>query len=244
MSVRFDTSGETLIISSGVFDYNANYTLMGWFYQSVDTAAIKSLAGPCDGTTTNRDLIRVSATNVLQSRVNGTNTSGSTLSSSTWYHLTMVRSSTTALDLYLNGVADGTTNTTSVSGRAAATRIEIGATVASTNPFNGRAAAIKIWTTNLSAAEILQEVQTIRPQKFASLWGFWPGFPGSGERTRDYSGNGRAWSETGTLSDEDPPSISWGSAIWMPPFAAAVTPADRLAPTIGIVPEYPYYMEV
>ena len=92
--------------------------------------------------------------------------------------------------------------------------MEFGAWSAGNNdPFSGRIHAIKIWNTALTEAEIAQEVYTVAPRKLDSLWGWYPTRPGSGERAKDYSGNGRDWTEGGTLTDDDPPPISWGGRI-------------------------------
>jgi len=123
----------------------------------------------------------------------------------------MVRESTTSLKLYVNGSLI-LTNTNNVGSRGSATRLELGnATTANDTPLNGRVAYLKAWTAALSEAEILAEVNAIRPVRALNLYGFWPAFPGSGERIADYSGNGRSWTEGGTLTDEDPPPVSWGA---------------------------------
>lgn len=86
---------------------------------------------------------------------------------------------------------------------------------------NCRLAGIKVWDAALSDAEIENEAETLRPQRFANLNLWTPGFPGSGERTRDYSGNGRNLTEGGTLTDEDAPPIAYGArSLWFP-FVAA-----------------------
>ena len=86
---------------------------------------------------------------------------------------------------------------------------------------NCRLAGIKVWDAALSDAEIENEAETLRPQRFANLNLWTPGFSGSGERTRDYSGNGRNLTEGGTLTDEDAPPIAYGArSLWFP-FVAA-----------------------
>lgn len=99
----------------------------------------------------------------------------------------------------------------------------------SNDPFSGRIHAIKIWNTALTEAEIAQEVYTVAPRKLDSLWGWNPTRPGSGERAKDYSGNGRNWTEGGTLTDDDPPPISWAGASGGA-FALAQRPTTRPSP--------------
>jgi hypothetical protein len=67
-----------------------------------------------------------------------------------------------------------------------------------------RVAHVKAWSTNLTDTELLQEQNAIRPQKLDNLVGWWPLFPGSGERVKDYSGLGRDWTEGGTLTADAP----------------------------------------
>jgi hypothetical protein len=188
---------------------------MFWLYMAVDQNAITV---PCAlfRDTGNVDDIRTGADGTLlgiraRSGGSGGAVTGTDISTATWYHLAMVRESATALKLYLNGVLDATA-TQDITGRSAVTRMEIGAESSSdSNPFNGRIAAIKAWSTALTLAEVVNEIPTILPRKFSNLYGWWPCFPGATERLRDYSGNGRSWTESGTLSDEDPPRISWGA---------------------------------
>lgn len=77
--------------------------------------------------------------------------------------------------------------------------------------FDGRQAYIKHWSVAKTEAQLTSEMLTIRPMSLSSVYLFTPTFPGSGIRVRDYSGNGRNWTEGGTLTDEDPPPISWGA---------------------------------
>lgn len=64
-------------------------------------------------------------------------------------------------------------------------------------------------------------MRTIRPQRLDGLWGWWPVFDGATGRARDYSGNGRNWTGSGTLSDEAGPGIPWGASPLLVGYAAA-----------------------
>jgi hypothetical protein len=137
---------------------------------------------------------------------------GSNLTVGAWAHLCAVRSSTTSLQCYVNGVAVGSVNTRNVSGRSAATRMEMGGgyMTAGYGLANVRAAHIKIWTAALTEGEIYNEMTLARPIRSANLHIWSPGFPGT-QRTVDYSGNGYDWTAGGTLTDEDPPAVAWGA---------------------------------
>jgi hypothetical protein len=79
----------------------------------------------------------------------------------------------------------------------------------STNFLNGRLAAVKIWDAVLTASEIEQERYSYIPKRTSNLNLFSPLI----DNVKDYSGNGRDWTETGTVLWEDGPPIPWGSAI-------------------------------
>jgi hypothetical protein len=140
--------------------------------------------------------------------------------------------------MYLNGVLE-IALTNSISGRSAPNSMNIGCQDGGYF-WNGRMQAIKAWTAALSAQEILAEMRVIRPIVAANLYGFWPCWPGSGERVRDYSGNGRNWTESGTITDEDPAPIGWGGHIIVLPYAAAggvtVTPARAEGSGLAVAP--------
>lgn len=96
---------------------------------------------------------------------------------------------------------------------------------------NCRLAAMKVWNVGLTAAEIEREAQTILPKRLNDLNFFAPGFPGASERLRDYSGNGYTLTAGGTLTDEDPPPISWGAPyIMTTPVTSTPPPAASLVP--------------
>lgn len=216
MAVRFNgTASNRLTISSAPLDANSAYTICGWLYVSASTGAnavIFNLGS--DGN--NRDQVRISSSGTSFSAaaaVGGAGGAGSgtaAVSVGSWYHVALVRESATSLKLYVNGSLD-VTRTTDVSARAATTTMNCGVEF-TVSPLNGRLAFAKAWSVSLTAAEVVQELQLGRPSRLASLYGWWPMLNGSGERTRDYSGNAHDWAEVGTLTDEDPPPVAWGAA--------------------------------
>lgn len=220
MGVNF-TSGNHLVSTTNALDYNANYTIMGWFRYSSSPASASAIAVINNSAGTLYDLAMVN-NNELYINVNGTFSLGSTLSANTWYHFAMVRSSTTLVTLYLDGVSDSA-QATSVSGRAASTEENIGG-VLSTFPFLGDIAYVKSWSTNLTVAEINQEMNLIRPVRTANKHRFSPLHRTTAERLRDYSGNGYNWTENGTVTDADAPPVSYGSETNIVQFAAAAPP--------------------
>lgn len=153
-----------------------------------------------------------------------------------WYHLAMVRASASSLLLYVNGAQEAN-NTTSVSGRTASTRMEVGAySTSDYNPMNGRVAAIKIYTTNLSASEIQNEMRTYVPQRTANLHIWTPAVENTaGNADNDYSGNGNNWTAGGTLTLEDGPPIVWAYADEdYETYTSAAPPPTALVDLIGM----------
>lgn len=222
MAVRFDATGDWLTRSSGaLLDYNAAYTMMGWFYVTTDLNTYSvCMALANGGTYTRYDLLSTDADGVTL-RVGdevGGNT-GTALSTGTWYHLAMVRTSVTQLLGYLNGTLDITRNHASVAGATAVGLMEVGNTGGGAgNQFDGRVMAIKYWSRALTGDEVRAEMNALRPLDTTSIYGWWPVFPGSGERTRDYGGAGLNWTENGTLTDEDPAPVSYGASVLVNPY--------------------------
>jgi hypothetical protein len=126
---------------------------------------------------------------------------------STWYHVALVKNGAT-VTLYVDGVSE-VTQTWPNTGTSS--RWNMGSYGGGAGDFfDGRLLAVKAWTAALSVAEIIAESVSIRPQRFADLWGWWPSLADS-TRAYDYSGNGRNWTEYNTPTNEDPPPVSWGS---------------------------------
>lgn len=213
MSVRFDAAADRLLRTTDLPDYNAPYTWMAWVYLVSDlnaTSIFYSLNR--NDSASDMDEVRTTASGtILQIRAAiggsvGTNVNGTDLSLGVWYHLAMVRESATSLKLYLNGTLD-ITNTRDVTGRTAASRMENGARGTSNiSRSDSRVAYIKAWSTNLTQAEVQAEMNVIPAVKTDNLYGEWKTPPGSG-RITDSSGNGRDWTEGGTLTDEEQPAV-------------------------------------
>jgi len=243
---RFDAAADRQLRTSDLLSMNSDYTIMGWAYLSSDTNTYQTFYGVSDDSTNNFDTCGASAdgTTFMVGRTNGgagtfVENTGTVLSLNTWYHWCVVRSGSN-LTGYLNGVQDVTISS-SISGRAAATRMELGgATSANLSRLDGRENYIKAWAAALTLAEINIERPLIRPTRLANLYGWWPLLAGSAERLRDYSGFGRAWTEVGTLTDEDQPPVAWGGSIYViaPNFSVAITPnpvsaaASKIDPTV------------
>lgn len=70
-------------------------------------------------------------------------------------------------------------------------------------------ANVKVWTVPLTPDELLQEAPSFYPVRRSSLYLWTPLFPGTG-REKDWSGNGRDWTLSGTETDEpNPPFLDY-----------------------------------
>lgn len=201
--------------SSDLLDYNSAYTIALWVRPETVSGA-DNIIVLSHLTSTAYDSLSMSGGVLGIAGANGSfpaGTTGSTLSAGVYRHVALVRVASNDLRLYLDGTLDAT-HTTNIAGRTALQRMLLGvwqsAGLGASDPYDGRYAYGKAWSVALSAAEIQQEMRSIRPRKLASLYGFWPLRPGATERVKDYSGNGRDWTANGTVTDEDPPPVSWG----------------------------------
>jgi Concanavalin A-like lectin/glucanases superfamily len=230
MAIRIEP-GEGLVRTSSLPNYNQPYTLMGWF-RTESSTQFGTYFNQWAGSYQNQDALhRNNTASEISLEVwnggGGIGLYGPAIPLGTWTHYAIVRSGATDCRLYIDGALIGV-NSFDITGRTAQTEIRIGWTTVS---LDARVAAVKAWSVALSAAEVAREVETIRPIRTASLHGFWPLFPGSTERTWDYSGNARHWTEVGTLTDEAPPPVPWGARVYvLSPPASLV----RTIPTLTI----------
>lgn len=230
MAVRFDNIADGLLRTTDLLDTDAAYTFMFWVYITTDRNDFSTFWSTNAGGYSHSDWIGTDADGVTlqlysQAGGGGVTNNGSALTVGTWYHIAMVRTSTTALAVYLNGVSDAS-NTVDVSARTNATRQEFAGTAGS-DPGDIRIFNSKAWSAALSVPEIFAEMQSNQPQRLSNLYGWWPHFAGSGERADDYSGNGRDWTEAGTLTDEDNAPVAWD--VFTPRIITASTAAPQYA---------------
>ena len=234
MAIRFDTSGDYLERTTNLINNNNNYTAMGWFYISTDTNATAALMSFRASNSYYDVIVLGTDGTTLISEVRNagsvTTSTGTNLSIGTWYHITAVRSSSTLLTVYLDEVSDST-NAEDVTSRGNPSVSQKVGYFDSSNPlpFNGRCYGLKYWDTDLSLSEIQIERCSILPKtKLSNVNTFTPCMKGAGERLRDYSPNADDWSALGTLTDENPPPVSWGNSAQIIPFVSAVAAGGRI----------------
>ena len=219
MAILLDGSTDKIVYAGAAPPHTgATYTWMGWVRTSADVTTQQAIFSVNDGDWREQDLILLASsggwkwsTFVSISSANTFSYGSTVAAGDTWYHLAMVRTSDTALDLYVNGAFDNT-NARDVTGRTSSTQIELGTYEAGSSLFEGAIAAEKIWTTDLSAAQIASEMRTYAPQNLASIWAWYPHFSGATPRLRDNGGDARDWTVgAGTPTDRDGPPILWGA---------------------------------
>lgn len=224
MAIRFTRASSQYIArtTGTLLEGNSTYTIMCWTMIVTDPNDYQSLVSigdsggnyqdflQCKGDGTTLQIASWTSPNFVES-------TGVALTLSTWYHVAMVRESTTSLKFYFNGALQDTITQAS-SGRAAAAFNDMGRTNSGSGGvgeyWGGRVDAIKSWTAALTLAEVAQEMNTKLPVRYANLLQFCPTWPGASERVLDYSGNGANWTAFNTPTDEDPPPVSYGAPVW------------------------------
>ena len=90
------------------------------------------------------------------------------------------------------------------------------------NGIDADFAAIKFWDASLTDAELMLEAYSLRPRRTADLNRWSPGFHSVlADAIKDYSGNGRDWSQYGTNAVADGPPVGWGAPIWIPQYTVS-----------------------
>ncbi len=217
MALRFDSSTEFLLRTLGFINHNSVYSISLHAYAAslgsncVVWAALANNTN-FNGVYANADYVGFRAGGKLQlgARNDGGGAyveSSGTYSTNTWYHLAVVRSSSTDLKAYVNGTLVAT-NTSDVSGRDA-TQAEILAEMNTDNPFNGRIAAFKAWSAALSAGEILAEKDVGPPVRSSDLIIYTP-INAANLNDSLISVSGSNWTANGTPTVEEGPPIDWG----------------------------------
>lgn len=225
MAVRADASGDFLTRTT-VLPPIASFTVMGWFYITTRVAwgALIWIGGATYGNAYSWSLDATGNSFSLWN-VAADNTGAATPATGTWFHGALVCDGTGAGNLrtYVNGVL-----AQSIAGNAsaAAGNIRLLGDIATPSQFfNGRVDNPKVFNVALTAAEILNEMQSIVPSRLANCVGWSPTFPGATERLLDLSGAGVNWTAGGTLTDEDPPPVSWRGKKQLISFVSAGAPA-------------------
>lgn len=224
MATRYDNVADYSVRSASV-PSTTSFTVMMWCYDITHAANnfYDMMFTRRGGSNVQFALEKISGNYklVLSDDSTDRGVGSTTVSLNTWFHAAWVSGGTSANYGYLNGVAEFSNV---AAGTIGTTSILLGQydTASGNMNWNGRLACVKIWEAQLTAAEVLQEMYTVIPQRMTNLWAWYPMLPGATERLLDYSGNGRDLTAGGTLTDEDGPPVSWGAPIIVYPYT---TPA-------------------
>lgn len=210
MAIRFDGDFNDALDRNTIPDYNGNWTIGGQTYISVDTAANATLWYIGNDTLAAYDELFIDSGRhfaVKRAADTTATTSGATvLTVGQYYHLAAVSiPGSSTIDLYINGVFEVTHSQTIGSRAAPGTAMMlVGARWLVSQPLNGRMADWRIWTTNLTAPELVTEKGSATAVKTASLWADYQ-MPSDATRDDDFSGNARDLTTHGSIADEADP---------------------------------------
>jgi hypothetical protein len=235
MAVRFNGSNTYLHLGSAP-NYNSAYTVAFWYYhaQLVPADTWRTAFGFGNSTDSQAmELTQIDPDEHLDSWISWSpgqfqgNAGTTALQLGEWYHVTMVRSSTTNLQFYLNGASE-TTNNFNVTQRPSSNVTEIGRTTGDGEWANCRIAHVKVWTSNLTGAQIAAEMDSATPVVTSNLWAYWP--LASHTDLTDASGNGRHLTGNGTLATEDGPPLGTDASVTA---VVAAATATAVAPSVA-----------
>lgn len=204
------------------------YTAMGWFYAAWADGNWHNVFffGPNSSIHDNVEVDTAAKTIVSVDFGAGVN--GSTLTSNTWYHWCVVRSSNTSWTLYLNGASD-CTDTTDISGRTNNSSAMIGNWAGAGDDLVGRVQDVKLWQAALTAEEIQREMKQSAPARWTNLLHWAPMRDQTVSRAEeDRSGRDGSWTEAGsgtvTIADGAPVPYRFGAPrAYVPPATGALT---------------------
>ena len=225
MAVRSTAASNYMASAAALPASNGTWTAMFRFKISTDTNArvrLFTLAGT-GGQTISAVLSSADGT-TFGVRTGTTQADGTNLTVGTWYWAALVRNGDVST-VYLDGVQDATQTISAVW-----TSAGIYLFSATIDGLNGCIEGFKLWDAVLSQSEIQAEMVSLAPVRTADINRWTPLTPaGAGVRDQDRSGNGRHWTENGTLTDET------GSGIPIAvPVVANLSAAVQLARTASL----------
>lgn len=226
MSVRFDgTSNDELTTTAGLPSIHS-FSMCGWVYISVDrnsystffslNSSTSDAAGNLLCCQTGTDGLSFS----VYSNLSMTSPTGVDIGLNSWAFVGVTCSGTGAgaLKLHVRTLSASAPTVNTGTAPVAITLAEIGLGETPWNePLNGRVAYVKAWDHALTDDEMAAQSFIARPIKHTGLSHWWPMIGSTtADSYKDWSGNGRDLTETGTLAVEDGPPIPWGAPIMIP----------------------------
>lgn len=204
------------------------WTMMGWFRRLTNTGYWRGFFGYGNSGSNGAGLGTANGGTTLEIFYNGgSESTGSTLTVDAWNHLALTYDASYAR-CYLNGSLNITSGGTVTSPAA---YMYIGADPTGSY-VSGDLCAFKVWGATLTAAEIANEMQTIRPVRAANLNEWWPFTVDDAER----SGTGYSWTKSGSSSYVNDAPVGWGASplLMGAPPPAVIDPFSQ--PHSGVAP--------
>lgn len=210
MSTRFDAASDRISYAGTMFAVGSGFTITAWAYVSVDTDAnstfcrLHASSGGSTVATWATGSDGLSGPNYFTG--GGSVTNATNMAVGAWRKIAISCSGTTgrsyvatvggATEVDAGTVGVGTPDGLTLGGRAPAD---------SSEPFNGRLVYVRVWTAELSQAQIEAEWASASPVRTSNLWANWP-LTNSADLT-DHSGNGRTLTAgtTAVSTEADPP---------------------------------------
>lgn len=211
MAVRFDTTGEsyTRALALGT---QAALTVACWFKLSVDRNDYSSPFFIDNGTSDNWGLQTGADGTTMATVFDASTQQGmGSLTVGTWYFVCLSTNGTSGNLFHKTASAAGLTTVavTSVTASVNAATLRLGDSPWGNEWLNGCLAAVKVWTTALTAAEAQTESTQYIPDRLTNLVSWHPLVKAE---TTDYSGNARTLSGGAGATTEDGPPIPWRTA--------------------------------
>jgi hypothetical protein len=207
MAIRLDAVNDPLVRTTSLPPITT-FSILCWAYLSVDRNSYSEVMTYGNNSSTFYQYGTKGDGTTLGSYNGSVEGTGVAWTVGTWKHLAMTVAGTGAGQFlcYQNGVVD-----TTLAGNASVTSVglRLGTNFGTSSEwFNGRIAAVKIYDVALTQAAIVNEMRQYLPFRTANLNMWCPMLVHTD--TKDYSGAGRTWtSDGGALATEDGPPIPW-----------------------------------
>lgn len=214
MAVRFDAATDRISLAATIPDPSAGFTLLGWAYVSVDRddfstmARVHASSGASTTVTFATGSEGLGGPGYFTGGGSVTNATGFTVGA--WRKVAISCTGTTGRCYVATDGGSTEADSGTVGGAASPTGITLGgrSPVDGAEWFNGRLAYWRLYSAELTQAEIETEWASATPVRTSNLWADWP-LEVHTDLT-DHSGNGRNLSagSTATTTEDGPPVSS------------------------------------
>lgn len=236
MAVRFDAGADKLSIAqANIVTNGATFTMCAWLKRKTSTATFKTGLYAIVNSDSGECWLEIdsggSILNGFEDPAPESTMVGPTMTIDTWYFAAYVRTSNTSRAILYGTEAGGTlTKVTNTDSRTFSTDLDefwIGNDIYTEN-FDGEIVWVRLWSTNLSDAELDAEWRSTTPVKTgATLRGDWR-LTTAATATTDSSGNSLTLTAGGALTDgganPTPPASSTDKLEWFPRLTARQGP--------------------